>query len=95
MYGVVRQWRADVATLQDFVQRIQSALPEVEAIPGFVSYDAVLSGNTLITVSVYQDQAGADAWIALAQRYVLEQWTDLNLGTPQVTNGEVVLHRTT
>ncbi len=48
MYGVIRRWRADAATLQDFVQRIQGVLPELQAIQGFVSYSVVMEGAAVI-----------------------------------------------
>ena len=92
MYGVVRRWRADAATLQDFVQRIQGVLPELQAIQGFVSYSAIIEGDTLVSTSIYEDKAGADASTALARRYAFEQWTDLKLGAPEITSGEVVVH---
>jgi hypothetical protein len=94
MYGVVRRWRADSATLQELVQRIQRVLPELQAIEGFVSYSAVTEGDTLVSTSIYQDQVGADASTALARRYSLEEWTDLQLTAPEVTSGDVVVHAT-
>jgi hypothetical protein len=94
MYGVIRRWRGDPVTLQDFVGRIRGVLSELQAIEGFVSYDLVVSGDTLVSTSIYQDRAGADASTALARRYSLEQWTDLKLSSPEVTSGEVPVHST-
>ncbi len=94
MYGVIRRWRADAATLQDFVQRIQGVLPELQAIEGFVSYSVVIEGDTLVSTSIYQDKAGADASTALARRYSLEEWTDLKVNAPEITSGEVAVHAT-
>ncbi len=94
MYGVIRRWRADAATLQDFVQRIQGVLPELQAIEGFVSYSVVIEGDTLVSTSIYQDKAGADASTALARRYSLEEWTDLKVNAPEITSGEVAIHAT-
>ncbi len=94
MYGVVRRWRADAATLQDFAQRIQGVLPELQAIQGFVSYSVVMEGDSLVSTSIYQDKAGADASTALARRYAQEQWTDLKLSAPEITSGEVTVHAT-
>ena len=95
MYGVVRRWQADAATLQDFVQRIQGVLPELQAIQGFVSYSAIMEGNTLVSTSIYQDKAGADASTTLARRYTQEQWTDLQVSAPEITSGEVAVHAAT
>lgn len=94
MYGVIRRWQADATTLQDFVQRIQGVLPELRQIQGFVSYNVVLAGDTLVSLSIYQDKAGADESTALARRYSLEQWTDLKLNPPEITSGEVPVHAT-
>jgi quinol monooxygenase YgiN len=94
MYGVVRQYQADPAALQDMVQRIRGVLPELQQIQGFVSYDVVESGSTLITVSIYGDKAGADASTEVARRYVQEQWSDLKVNPPQITAGDVPVHGT-
>jgi quinol monooxygenase YgiN len=92
MYGVVRRWQAEPSTLQAFVHRIHGALPELRQISGFVSYDVIVAGDTLISTSIYQDKDGADQSTELARRYTREQWTDLKLNPPDITSGEVAVH---
>ncbi len=92
MYGVVRRWQADPTTLQDFAQRIPDAVPELQEIPGFVSFSVVIAADTLVSLSVFEDKTGADASTALARRYSLEQWTDLHLNPPEVIGGDVAVH---
>ncbi len=92
MFGVVRRFQADAATLQDFAQRIQGVLPELQQIQGFVSYNVVLSGDTLVSLSIYQDKAGADQSTEVARQYALERWSDLKLNAPEITEGDVTAH---
>jgi quinol monooxygenase YgiN len=92
MYGVVRQYTADPATLEDLAGRIEKVLSVIQAIQGFVSYDVVVSGNTLIAISVYADKAGADESTTTARHYVQEEWSDLSIDPPRVTEGEVPVH---
>ncbi len=62
-------------------------------VPGFVNYNVVdAGGGTLITISVYEDQSGAEE----SNRRVAEWVQQSNLGSlvpnpPQVTVGEVVV----
>ncbi len=94
MYGVVRRYQADATTLQDFVQRIQGVKEVVTQIPGFVSYNVVAAGDTVITLSIYQDKAGADASTAAARDYALVRWADLKLAPFEITSGEIAVHWT-
>ncbi len=92
MYGVVRRYQGEAATLQDFAQRIPGVLPELQQIQGFVSYNVVLAGDALVSLSIYQDKAGADQSTEVARRYSLERWSDLKLNPPEITEGNVTAH---
>jgi quinol monooxygenase YgiN len=92
MYGVVRQYTADPATLRDLTGRIEKVVTVLQGIQGFISYDVVVAGNTLIAISIYADKAGADESTATARRYVQEEWSDLTIDPPEVTEGEVPVH---
>lgn len=92
MYGVVRRYQGDAATLQDFAQRIQGVVPEVQQVQGFVSYNVVVAGDTLVSMSIYQDKTGADRSTEIARQYALERWSDLKLNPPAITGGDVPVH---
>jgi len=92
MYGVVRRYDGDPKVLRDFAQRVQGVVEELRQIPGFVSYDVVVTGETLISLSIYEDQAGADASTELSRKYAFNEWTDLKLNPAEVTSGEIVVH---
>lgn len=92
MYGVVRRVQADATTLQEFVQRIQGVVPELQQVHGFVSFTVLVSGDTLVSISIYQDKAGADQSTAIALRYVRDEWVDLKLNPPEITSGDVPVH---
>jgi len=92
MYGVVRRYQGEAAALQDFAQRIPGVLPELQQIQGFVSYNVVLAGDTLVSLSIYQDKAGADRSTEVARQYALERWSDLKLNPPEITEGDVTAH---
>ncbi len=92
MYGVARRYQGDATTLQDFAQRIQGVVPELQQVQGFVSYNVVLAGDTLVSMSIYHDKAGADQSTEIARQYALERWSDLKLNPPEITAGDVVAH---
>jgi hypothetical protein len=59
--------------------------------PGFIAYDWVDAGDgVMMSTSIYEDQAGAEASTAGAVDWVSENLASLLPNPPQVTAGEVV-----
>jgi hypothetical protein len=68
-YLVIRRYRLKPgASFDELVRRVESGfVPLIEAVPGFVEYMLVDVGEgDLLTVSVFADQAGAEASTAAA-----------------------------
>jgi hypothetical protein len=91
MYASVRKYRtsdpAQVARRieEDFLSRIRE-------VPGFGSYYVVGEGDVLITVTLADDQAGAEASADAAAGWIRENddIAALIQGSPEVSNGEVL-----
>jgi hypothetical protein len=62
----------------------------IASIDGFRSYYAVRTGEGTTTISVFDDQAGAEASTKAAAAWIAENLPDASFGAPQVTSGEVV-----
>jgi hypothetical protein len=78
----------------EIVSRAQEGfLPIVSAADGFIEYYLVDAGEgTLVTVSVFEDLAGANRSVSAASEWVRENLLDLVEGPPEITMGEVRVH---
>ena len=91
MFTVMRLYTLTRAEdIAEIVRRAtEGFVPLVRAVPGFVSYSIVQSGSLAVSVSTFQDRAGADESVRVAA-----DWVKQNLGTllptpPRVISGEV------
>jgi len=90
MYVTIRSYSggglADV-----LVEREDEVRGIIGSIDGFQSYYAVRTGGGTTTISVFDDQAGAEASTAAAAGWISENMPDASFGSPQVTTGEVAV----
>ena len=61
------------------------------AIDGFKAYYLVRTADGAVSVSVYEDEAGANESNSTAANWLRENLPDLGVSTPQVSAGEVVI----
>ena len=91
MYIAVRRSKLAPGTIDEATRRIQEGfLPLISQMPGFITYYVVDIGNdTIMTVNIFEDQAGADASTKAAG-----DWAQQNLAsmvTPlDVAGGTVI-----
>ncbi len=70
-------------------------VPMLEETPGFEAYYLVDAGNGVVmSISLFEDQVGAEESTRGAAEWVSRNLTDLVRRPPQVLTGEVVAHRT-
>jgi hypothetical protein len=73
----------------------QGFVPIISKAPGFVAYYVVDAGNDVVaSVSVFQDQAGAEESNRMAADWVKENIASLVSGAPEITAGAVTVHKT-
>jgi hypothetical protein len=91
MYATVRRYEG-VTDAAEAGRRVgEGFVPLIKQIPGFVAYYWVdAGGGVMVSTSVYDDQAGAEASTARAAGWVRENIASLLPNPPQVTAGEVV-----
>jgi hypothetical protein len=91
MYASIRKYQA--TDIEHIARRIdEEFLSRVRDVPGFSSYYVVDGGGgTLVTVTLADDSAGAEASAEAAASWIRENQdiADLIEGPPDVTNGEV------
>jgi hypothetical protein len=90
MYVTIRSYSE--GTLADLLVEREGEIKDViGGIDGFRAYYAVRTGGGTTTISVFNDQAGAEASTAAAATYIAENLADASFGAPQVTTGEAAV----
>jgi len=97
MYASIRRYEGIApASVDELTRRVQEGfVPIISKQPGFVAYYAVIAGQGVVaSISVFEDQAGAEASNRAAADWVKENLADLLQNPPQITAGEVTVHKT-
>ena len=94
MYAAFRRGSVQPGKADAVLQHISdSVLPLVTNVPGFLSFYAVRLGeDEIITVSVFETQAQAEASSAVAAGWVLAHIAPLLAGPLDISGGEVAFH---
>ena len=92
MYAAIRRYQLDTGSVQEVERQINEGyLPAIKEVSGFQAYYAVDAGDgRLTTVSVFEDQAGAEESTRKAADYVRQNMASLVPDPPEVLQGEVV-----
>jgi hypothetical protein len=91
MYVVVRQYEGASPLADAMADREDDVKELLTGVEGFVAYYAARDGDTLTTVSVCRDRAGADETTRRAAAWVEENIPGTTVSPPQVSTGEVFL----
>jgi len=95
MYAAIRRYKAKAgASISELTRRAQEGfVPLVSALPGFVAYYGVVAeNNVLVTVSIFEDQAGEEESTRQAAEWVKQNIAEFIEGPPEVTTGSVDWH---
>jgi hypothetical protein len=93
MYATVRRYEGVTDPAEAGRRVDEGFVPLLKEIPGFVAYYWLDSGSgVMASMSVFEDQAGAEASTEKAAAWVSENIADLLPNPPEVTPGEVVAH---
>ncbi len=96
MYASIRRYRTSPGGAAELARRVnQGFVPIISTAPGFVAYYVVDAGNDVVaSVSVFQDQAGAEESNRMAADWVKENIASLVSGSPEITAGTVTVQKT-
>jgi hypothetical protein len=94
MYAAIRTYETSDA--REVSRRAnQGFLPIVSGTPGFVAYYVVDGGDgSVASVSVFEDQAGADESTRRAAEWVADNLAELVVSGPEIVAGEVTVEGT-
>ena len=92
MYAAIRRYQVDPGSVDEVTRGInEDFLPIIKEVSGFQAYYVVDGGDgRLATVSVFEDQAGAEESTRKAGDYIRRNMASLLPDPPEVLQGEVV-----
>ena len=95
MYIAVRRYKIKPGSIDEVMGSVSEGfVPLISQASGFIAYYAVDAGNDIVfSVSIFQDQAGADASTRLAADWVKQNLAALAEGPPEITAGEVKTYK--
>ena len=96
MYAAVRRGKAKPGSAEELARRInEEALSIISGVPGFNAY-YVLYGedDTVVTVSVFEDKAGAEECNRQAMGWIRDNLGPMLVEPPEAMEGEVIVHKT-
>ncbi|MCC6167331.1 MAG: hypothetical protein IT329_08900 [Caldilineaceae bacterium] len=97
MYTSIRRYTITAAeTVEEITRRVKEGfVPIIRQTPGFVAYYLVDAGDGVVaTISMFDDQAGAEESNRRAADWVKQNLAHVASDAPQVTAGQVTLHKT-
>jgi hypothetical protein len=91
MYATIRRYEGVTDPAEAGRRVSEGFVPLLKELQGFVAYYWVDAGGGVMTsLSVFEDQSGAEASIERAADWVRENTAELFPNPPEVTTGEVV-----
>ena len=92
MYTTVRIYAGASTLVDDLVRHQASVKAAISAIPGFRSYSLLRTAEGGgASISVCDDQAGAEATNRAAAAWIAQNLPDLAIAPPAISAGEVVV----
>ena len=80
-------------TMEELAGVVESGfLPIIRQVPGFLEYFLVETGEGVLSISVFTEQAGMEESTTRAADWVQQNLTGFFTGPPTVTTGSVWLH---
>jgi heme-degrading monooxygenase HmoA len=91
MYAIVRTYESSPELADALVARQDDVKQLISEIDGFEAYYLVRTPDGAVSVSVYDDEAGAHESTRRAAAWVGENLAELAVAPPRVAAGEVVV----
>jgi len=91
MHAAIRQYQVDPGSVDELRRGVnEGLLPIIKDVSGFQAYYFVdAGGGRIASVSVFDDQAGAEESTRLAADYIRQNMASLFPNPPEVLQGEV------
>ena len=91
MYASVRTYSGGSELADALVSHEADVKSLISGIDGFKAYYLVRTADSTVSISVYDDEAGANESNSAAANWIRENLPELGGSAPQVSAGEVVI----
>jgi hypothetical protein len=91
MYATVRSYAGAPGLADELVKHEDEVRALITGIAGFRAYHLIKTGDGAVSVSVYEDQAGAEESTRKAREWMQQTIPDLSVSPPEVSAGDVVI----
>ena len=91
MYASVRTYTGNHDLADQLAERTEDVRQLIGGINGFEAYYLLKTGEGTTSISVFEDQAGAEESNRAAAAWLAENLPDLKVAAPYVTAGEVLV----
>jgi hypothetical protein len=92
MYATVRSYSGTPELVDTLVENEGEVRKLITEIDGFHAYYLIRTGDGAVSVSVYENQEGADESNRQAASWVRENAPDVAVSPPQIMAGEVAIN---
>jgi hypothetical protein len=91
MYAVVRTYSGNTKLADQLAARVGEIEATLAGVAGLRGYYLIRTDDGCTTVTVCDDQAGADETTRIAASWLRDHATEVEVTTPQVHGGEVLI----
>jgi heme-degrading monooxygenase HmoA len=91
VYATVRSYAGSSELVDALVENQDEVKRIISEIDGFRAYYLLRTADGAVSVSVYDDEAGADESNRVAAAWIRENLPDVSVAAPTVSAGEVVI----
>ena len=91
MHVAIRRYQVDPASAEEVMRHVDEGfIPLIKDADGFLAYYALKAGSDeVVTVSIFEDQAGAEESSRRAADWIRQNLAALLPDPPEITAGEV------
>jgi hypothetical protein len=93
MYATIRRYKNAGPLAEAMTAKKDEVMDLIKGVPGFVAYYATRDGDTMTSVSIYNDKAGGEESTRRAGEWVRASVSSLP-SSPDVSGGEVFVNFT-
>ncbi len=91
MYAVIRAYTGNPDLAETLAEHEEDIRPVISGINGFKAYYLLKLPEGTSTISVFEDQEGAEESSRAAASWLAENLPDMNIAPPYVTAGNVLV----
>jgi hypothetical protein len=91
MHATVRTYSANPGLADALVSHEADVKSLISGIDGFKAYYLIRTADGAVSISVYDNEAGANESTTAAANWIRENLPELGGSAPQVSSGEVVI----